>query len=108
MNELQYLLVKLAEEGSEVAQIALKTAQFGAEEVMPGQPLTNFQRCHQELDDMLAIVAMLNDQHGFGYDPDRVAIEKKKVKVSKYRAYSVHLGLVAGESETISHPMSDS
>lgn len=51
MDKLQYLLTKLAEEGSEVAQIALKTQQFGPHEVMPGQPLSNFQRCHHEIDE---------------------------------------------------------
>lgn len=50
MNQLQHLLTKLAEEGAEVAQIALKTQQFGPNEVMPGQPLDNFERCHHELD----------------------------------------------------------
>lgn len=33
MNREQYLLGKLAEEGSEVAQMALKTQQFGLDDV---------------------------------------------------------------------------
>jgi hypothetical protein len=94
MNKLQHLLTKLAEEGSEIAQIALKTQQFGPSEVMPGQPLTNYQRCHQELNDLHAIVEMLNDYHDFGYQPDREAIENKKAKVLKYLAYSIELGMV--------------
>lgn len=105
MNQLQYLLTKLAEEGSEVAQIALKTQQFGPEEVMPGQPLNNFQRCHQELDDLWAMVEMLNDQYQFDYTPNRDRIEAKKAKVRKYRGYSIHLGLVEGETDVHEHPM---
>jgi len=66
MNHLQHYLTKLAEEGSEVAQIALKTQQFGPGEVMPGQPFNNFERCHQELDDLWAMVEELNDKFGFG------------------------------------------
>jgi hypothetical protein len=70
MNHLQHYLTKLAEEGSEVAQIALKTQQFGPEEVMPGQPLNNFERCHLELDDLWAMVEELNEKFGFGYTPN--------------------------------------
>lgn len=105
MNQLQHLLTKLAEEGSEVAQIALKTAQFGPNEVMPGQPLDNFQRCHQELDDLMAMVEMLNDQYGFGYKPSRERMDAKKEKVRKYLGYSIHLGLVEGDTDVTEHPM---
>lgn len=99
MNQLQHLLAKLAEEGSEIAQIALKTTQFGPEEVMPGQPLSNFQRCHSELDDLWAIVEMLNDQYEFNYAQSRERIEAKKEKVRKYLEYSIHLGLVEGNTK---------
>ena len=108
MNKLQHLLVKLAEEGAEVAQIALKTSQFGAAEVMPGQLLTNFQRCHQELDDLFAIVDMLNSNFNFGYQPNKDKMELKKLKVQNYLGYSIHLGLVEGESTITCHPMKGS
>lgn len=52
MTITQHLLGKLAEEGSEVAQIALKTQQFGLSEKCPGQPFDNAERTHQELDDI--------------------------------------------------------
>lgn len=105
MNQLQHLLMKLAEEGSEVAQIALKTAQFGPAEVLPGQPLNNIQRTHLELDDLAGIVEMLNESFAFGYAPNRGRIEAKKAKVRKYLGYSIHLGLVEGETDVIAHPM---
>ncbi|MDP2202308.1 MAG: hypothetical protein Q8K07_09840 [Methylicorpusculum sp.] len=94
MNRLQLLLNKLAEEGSEIAQIGLKTAQFGLNEVCPDQPLTNAERTHAEIDDLFAVVEMLNDEFGFGYVPNRMRIEKKKAKVNKYAAYSASLGMV--------------
>lgn len=72
---------------------------------MPGQPLNNFERCHQELDDMWAMVEMLNDQYGFNYTPSRDRIDAKKVKVRKYLGYSIHLGPVEGETEVSEHPM---
>lgn len=105
MNQLQHLLTKLAEEGAEVAQIALKTQQFGPNEVMPGQPLDNFERCHHELDDMLAIVEMLNEQYDFGYAPNRERVAIKKAKVRKYLGFSIHLGMVDGETDVCEHPM---
>lgn len=94
MNRLQLLLGKLAEEGSEVAQIALKTQQFGLHEVCPGGQDTNAQRTHKELDDIWAAVEMLNEEFDFGYAPNRARIEAKKVKVNKYAAYSETLGMV--------------
>lgn len=108
MNQLQYYLGKLAEEGSEVAQIALKTQQFGAHEVMPGQPLNNFERCHRELDDFWAMVEELNEKFGFGYVPNRARIEAKKAKVRTYLGYSIHLGMVDGDTEIHEHPMTTS
>lgn len=105
MKLIQYYLMKMAEEGSEVAQIALKTQQFGPNEVMPGQNLNNFERCHQELDDLQAMVEELNDKFGFGYVPSRERIEAKKAKVRKYLDYSIHLKEVEGVSFVNSHPM---
>ena len=93
MDLQQYLLGKLSEEASEVAQIALKNQQFGMREVFPGQPLTNADRAHLELDDLYAVVEMLNDM-GFEYKPNRFRIDAKKDKVVKYLKYSVELGMV--------------
>lgn len=94
MNRLQLLLNKLAEEGAEVAQIALKTSQFGLHESREGQYSTNAERCHAEVDDLMAAVEMLNEECGFGYAPNRERIEAKKVKVNKFAAYSESLGMV--------------
>lgn len=105
LNHLQYYLTKLAEEGSEVAQIALKAQQFGPGEVMPGQPLSNFDRCHHELDDLWAMVEELNEKFGFGYAPNRERMEAKKAKVRTYLGYSIHLGVVDGETDVHEHPM---
>lgn len=94
MNRLQFLLIKLAEENNEVAQMALKTAQFGAHEIRPNQPLTNFQRTHLELDDLMAIIEMLNEECGFAYTPNRKNIEDKKELVNHYARLSEQLGMV--------------
>lgn len=94
MNRQQFLLCKLAEEGAEISQIALKTQQFGLHEKCPGQPFTNVERIHHEIDDLMAIVEMLNKEVDFGYDMDIGHITNKKIKVNKYYAYSKELGEV--------------
>lgn len=105
MNHLQYYLTKLAEEGSEVAQIALKAQQFGPGEVMPGQPLNNFERCHYELDDLWAIVEEMNEKFRFSYTPNRERMEAKKAKVRKYLGYSIRLGMLEVEAPERERPM---
>lgn len=94
MNRTQLLLAKLAEEAAEVSQIALKSAQFGLEERLAGQPYTNAERVNQELTDLMAIVQMLNEEFGLGFvlDPQRVLA--KMAKVNHYANYSASLGLV--------------
>ena len=92
MNRLQFLLTKLAEEASEVAQIALKTQQFGLDEVY--QVDSNKTRCHAEINDLLAVVYMLNAEFDFGFTPNEQSIIDKAEKVNKYYQYSVDLGMV--------------
>ena len=94
MTRLQLLLIKLAEEGAEIAQIALKTTQFGLTEICPASSHTNAQRAHHEIDDLMAAVEMLNDEFGFGYTPNRERIDAKKEKVNKFASYSESLGMI--------------
>jgi len=94
MTNTQYLLVKLAEEAAEVAQKALKAAHLGMEEVEPDQSFTNAERLQLELDDMHAIVTMLNMECAFAYTPSLLAVSVKRDKVRRYRDYSIGLGLV--------------
>lgn len=101
MDRQQYLLTKLAEEASEVAQIALKTQQFGYDEKRPEQPFTNRERIHQELVDLITIVLMLNEETelGFNFDSEEEEggvsqSELKRAKVNKYYEYSRKLGEV--------------
>ena len=97
MNRLQYLLTKLAEEATEIGQIALKTQQFSLDEICPNLPYSNKERCHQEVNDLLAIVEMLNREFNFGYIPDDGEIAAKINKVNKYYNYSIDCGMVQEE-----------
>lgn len=91
---IQHALLKLNEECCEVAQMCSKTSQFGMDECMSGQTLTNRERLHAELNDLNAMVELLNEEFGLRYVSDPSAIRMKKMKVQKYLAYSQDLGLV--------------
>ncbi|WP_212113468.1 hypothetical protein [Burkholderia cenocepacia] len=100
MSLTQYLLVKIAEEAAEVAQIALKTAHFGLVERHPERTETNAERIYAELNDLNAMVLRLNDVAfgDFFYEPDHIAMSQKMAKVEHYLAYSRSLGLVEADS----------
>lgn len=98
MSYEQFLLLKLAEEASEIAQIALKTAQFGMLETIPGGTETNAERVHSELNDLHGIVSLLNEYTSFNYQVNDYSIEAKRLKIFKYLKYSIDLGKVDKDS----------
>ena len=94
MNHLQHLLLKLSEECNEVGQMAAKCMQFGLLEVREDLLENNKMRLHAELDDLNAIITMLNASYNFDYTPNPKAISKKINKVEKYLIRSVDLDMV--------------
>lgn len=96
MQRLQLLLIKLAEECNEVAKAALKAAQFGLSEKNPVRrsDSTNKELIHNEINDLWAIVAMLNHEFGFGYNPDKEHMVDKRARVNAYADISSRLGLL--------------
>lgn len=84
--------MKLAEEASEVSQISLKTAQFGLDETYTGS--SNKTRVHAELNDLLAIVDLLNKEFNFGFESNPEAHARKVEKMEYYYNYSKKLGTV--------------
>ena len=95
MNRLQYLLIKLAEEASEISQMALKSSHFGLEEVYNDE--YNKARLQQELTDLNAIVKMLNYEFDFGYEVSDADVEIKINKVNEWYNHSVTYGHVTDE-----------
>jgi hypothetical protein len=94
MNREQFLLMKLAEEASEVAQIALKTVQFGMDEKHPELTQTNKERIFAELNDLLSIVEMLKLEFDFDFKFSDKQASEKMARVCKYYNYSRKLGKV--------------
>jgi hypothetical protein len=99
MNRQQYLLIKLAEEASEVAQIALKSAQFGLETTGPCQTKSNVELLNGELNDLMALVEMLTEEGANGIDISDEHIEAKKLKVNTFYGVSQNLGKVTSDAK---------
>lgn len=97
MTREQYLLGKLAEEASEIAQMALKTQQFGLDEVYIEE--SNRMRLHSELNDLLTIIHLLNEECQLNFHPDVSYADHKIKKIMKYYNYSMSLGRVENENQ---------
>ena len=93
MNLVQFLLGKISEESGEIVQISQKSQQFGLAEVCPGQELTNAERMHIEIDDLLAVVELLNEI-GFEFTSCEKRKIRKKSKIYHYLKLAVREGMV--------------
>ncbi|WOF75136.1 hypothetical protein QMT40_002799 [Parvibaculaceae bacterium PLY_AMNH_Bact1] len=80
----EYLLTCLSEEAAEVIQRASKAIRFGLDSTEPAQTHTNRERLCGELTDLLAIVAMLNDECALAHAHNSELIKAKIDKVDKY------------------------
>lgn len=96
MDYSQFLLVKLAEECAEVAQRALKQAQFGKDEVQKDQPLSNKERLQGEMEDLITTIILLEEIGEVGLPGIRnpFYVEKKRARIAKYLELSRSLGKV--------------
>lgn len=98
MTLRQFYLAKLAEECQEVAQRALKSMQFGPEEIQPSQSLTNSQRLCDEVQDLLTVLSLVesrtSDISSVVFEERVRASVNKRAKVQKYLEYSQSIGAV--------------
>lgn len=95
MTKTQYLLVKLAEEAAEIAQIALKTAHFGVHEKEHEAGPDNIERVRKEITDLRAVVRMLEEHDAsICLISKESEIDAKIAKVTHYMKYSQSQGLV--------------
>lgn len=93
----EHLFIKLMEECAEVQQRVSKLLQFGPNETEPEQKRTNVWRLRSELNDLVAVIVMLQDRglvpRTPGHDMAR-HVAGKREKIAKYLKYSQELGLV--------------
>lgn len=95
MNKQQYYLTKLAEEASELAQIAVKTSHFGVDSYHPVTLQTNKEALIAEIVDVLATIKVLQELiAGIEPSPEELQelLEIKWEKMERYRKLSVQLG----------------
>lgn len=115
MNRNQFILMKLAEECAEVAQRAIKSMQFGAEEVQKNSPsenkaaetfLTNKSRLSDELTDLFIMASLATEAGEVDVAASIVFDDVEKIqnrmkekigKLNKYLAYSRELGVIGGD-----------
>lgn len=94
MNKQQYYLSKLAEEASELAQVALKCMQFGMDEVNPNTLEKNYEALIKEWNDVLACAILVEGEDPrFEYDENPELLEMKFHKIEKYRKISIGNGM---------------
>lgn len=96
MTLSQFLLNKIAEECNELAQIALKTAQFGLYETNPLEPEEgdNITRMQKEFNDLVSCIGLFNLHAATTISRDDNLCQAKADKVVKYLQYSQSLGFV--------------
>lgn len=96
LDSTQYLLVKLAEEASEVAKEALKALQFGLESCNPvDRPdVTNQTRIMEEMEDLITIYQMLQCSKDWSNhtEPAQPTDTARVRKVRKFMEISKALG----------------
>lgn len=99
MNLQQLLFLKLAEECNEVGQECSKIMQFGMDEIYAPIGISNRDRLRGELQDLFAIVQILNEEFDLGFVPSPEAVEVKRAKIMHYAQYSADIGLVQASPE---------
>jgi len=94
----QFYLTKLAEECQEVAQRAMKSMQFGTDEVQKDQEKTNAVRLRDEVEDLLTVITILEykteDLPMITKSERNSRAVEKILKILKYLKYSQELGMV--------------
>lgn len=82
-TKTQYLTAKLQEEAAEVIQAVSKINRFGEQGRHPDRQTTNIQELVQELEDFLAILAVLEQLQYFDLTLSRANIQTKAMQLLK-------------------------
>lgn len=94
LTRYQFLMGKIAEEASEIAQRAAKCQQFGGKELEPGQDLNNDYRLWREVQDLYAVLEIVDQEYKYSFTRDVFCITAKVEKLDKFYRYSQSLGMV--------------
>ena len=92
MTRKEHLLTIAAEECSEVAQRISKALRFGLSEIEPGQQLSNSFRIKAELNDLLAVLQMIEVEEQVDFSASPVLLQEKQHKVMHFLEYAKACG----------------
>lgn len=82
-NSTQYLICKLQEEAAEVIQAVSKINRFGEQNSHPDRTTTNKQELVGELEDFLAILAVLEQMGWLDLTPSKGNVANKAMQLLK-------------------------
>ena len=91
MNRGEHLLTILSEECAEVTQAATKAMRFGMHE-QRDLPTSNYDRLNEEINDLYAVIEMVEHAFDIGLERNGEMINAKQEKVEKYLKYSEECG----------------
>lgn len=91
MNRLEHLLTTFSEECAELQQAISKSLRFGLNDGYPGTNRSNLSDMRLELNQLIAMVEML-EAEGIDLAPDHKIRADKKVKVEHYLEYAKERG----------------
>lgn len=100
MTRKEHLLIIFAEECNEISQRATKALRFGINEIQEGQSKSNSERIKYELNDLFAVMEMLQEEEMLPhimYDRDMVKL--KRDKIEKYFKYCEEIGTLNKENK---------
>lgn len=100
MNQLEITLLTLEEELLEAAHRVSKALRFGLTEIQPGQKLTNAERIRHELNDVHAMIELLQEANALPpiYDIKLVVAKKQRF------AETLSIGQQNANAMETSHP----
>lgn len=79
-KEIEYLLFCLAEEAAEITKVASKAYRFGLESKNPISGLTNREQLNLEINDLMAVVALMS---GYGEKINELTLDLQYKKIEK-------------------------
>jgi NTP pyrophosphatase (non-canonical NTP hydrolase) len=91
MNKREHIFTVLQEECAEVIQCVSKIKRFGLTNTQPASGMLNLQILVNELNDLMAVVEML-EEDGLPKIRDDVKIQNKKQKVKHFLNVSKQAG----------------
>lgn len=91
MTEQRYLLIKLAEESSEISQAVMESLNFGLSQFHDAESVQKTVLLHNEINDLLAALDELNMRFELDYKSNKETIRNEKRLLNGYAKNSQYL-----------------